>query len=126
MYRRRNQLLSSTKYHHAGDDPRVSRIMNLLMSDDFAFKLEGASRMNWGKILDARLMEAIAPQVLQYMDSTKHGASPAQVNAIAGYVKVLGYSGNPKYSEVLMKVRGSQAGPLIQKRAKEALTRLEK
>lgn len=125
-YHKKNETMASRQYYKEGDDPKVARIMNLIMSDDFSMKLEGASKMNWGKILDPRLMDAIEPQVLQFMDSTTHkDASSAQINAMAGFVKLLGFSGNPKYRDTLVKVQKSKAGQLIQKRAKEAVHRLD-
>lgn len=124
-YKSKNALMASKQYHRDGDDPKVSMIMNLLMSDDLSFKVEGASKMNWGKILDARLMDAIEPQVLQYVNAGPRNATRMQANVAAHFIKLLGYSGNPKYRDTISKVLAAKPGEGVKRRAAEALRRLE-
>jgi hypothetical protein len=124
-YKAKNELMASRQYHRDGDDPKVSMIMNLLMSDDLSFKVEGADKMNWGKILDVRLMEAIEPQLLQYVNAGPRNATRMQANVAAHFVKLLGYSGDPKYRDTLSKVLAARPGESVKRRAAEGLRRLD-
>jgi hypothetical protein len=123
-YRTRNDIMASRRYHNEGDDPRVSRLLNLLMAEDFSFKLFAAERMNREQMLEPKLIEAVNKQVLQYMDSTARGAPRDQAKAVGMYVKLLGYSGNVAYRDTLQKVLASKASSQTKKHAKEALGRL--
>ncbi|HTE40175.1 MAG TPA: hypothetical protein VK629_05060, partial [Steroidobacteraceae bacterium] len=96
-YRARNEIMANRHYHSEGDDPQISRIMSLVMAEDFSFKLFAAHRMNRDRMLDPRLMEAVNKQVLQYKDSTERGAARDQAKTMGMYIKLLGYSGNTSY-----------------------------
>src|SRR5882757_8698075 len=94
---KKNKVMASRQYHREGDDPTVSRVMNLLMSDDYELKHYAAERMNWEKVLDARLMAAIAPQVQHYVDGGYRGLSVKDDDTIANFIKLLGYSKDTQY-----------------------------
>jgi len=123
-YKTRNELMASTKNHRDGDDPQASRILNLLLADDFSYKLYAADLMNWQRKLDPRLFEAIEKQVLQNMDVTVAGTPHDRAKTIGLYIKLLGYSGNVRYRDTLHKVLASKASFQTKKHAGEALERL--
>jgi len=123
-YKTKNEIAANKKFHKDGDNERSSRLMNLVTADDFMLKKWAAELMDQEKIADLRLMDATAEQVLRYMDSTTHSASRAQVDAIGYFVRVLGNSGHAKYRDVIDKVLASNAGPIVQMRAREAKKRL--
>jgi hypothetical protein len=124
--RRTNLLVADDKYHRKDEDPRVGRIMALLMSDDFYDKHLAAHRMNWGKILDERLTDVMADQLPAFIPiMTKKGEHEAD-SAIAGYIKVLGYSGNPKYIPVLQNIMASKARDALRQRTRKAIRSLER
>jgi hypothetical protein len=125
-YKKRNQTMASRKYHTEGANVRASQIMNLLMSDDYTLKLEGVSQMNWGKILDARLMEAIEPQVLDLLSQVgTKGFTSLQMNTLEDFVKMLGFSDNPKYRPTVEKVHAAKVSNTVRQRAKTALRRFD-
>lgn len=121
----KNQVMASTQYYTEGDDPAVSRLMNLLMSDDYSYKHYAAERMNWERILDKRLMAAIAPQVQQYVDRKDTHLTDLQDDTIASFVKLLGYSKDVQYRGVLENVLAyKQASSGVKRHAKYAIARL--
>jgi len=125
LNRKKNLLVADDKYFRAGEDPRVGRIMSMIMSDDFYFKHMAAHRMNWGKILDVRLTDAMADQLPQYIPLMVNKGEHETDSALAGYIKMLGYSGNQKYRPALEAVVNSKARMAFKKRAKSALRALD-
>ncbi len=123
-YKTRNEIMASRKHHQEGDDPQIARMMNLLTADDFSFKHFGADRMNWERILDARLMEEVSRQILLYMDATSYGAPLEQTDTLGLYAKLLGYSGTIRYRETLNLLLKSKANGRVKKQAKQALQNL--
>jgi hypothetical protein len=124
--RRVNLLVADDTYHRQGEDPRVGRIMTLLMSDDFYNKHLAAHRMNWWKILDVRLTDVMAEQLPTFIPlMTKKGEHEAD-SAMAGYIKLLGYSGNPKYIPVLEKIMKSKARDALRQRTRKAVRALQR
>jgi len=124
-HRTKNEIMSSRKNYTEGENPRVAQFQNLLQADDFSYKYLAAERMSWEKVLDPKLMDEIAAQIPRYMNETAR-ASHAESNAIGMYCKVLGYSENPKYREVLQQVVDAKgAGQLVKKHAQQALDRLQ-
>jgi len=124
-HRTKNELMASRKHHNEGDNPRASRLINLLLSDDFSYMQMAADRVSWEKVFDPRVMEAMATQLPKYMDSTGFSASRSQTRAMGLYAKLLGYSGDAKYRDVLQQVLKSKGGTLLKKHAKEGLARLQ-
>jgi len=100
----KNVVMSSTENQHDGDDPRVSRLLNLLKSDNDSYRAWVLDRMNWDRILDARLMEVIASYVQRYVDRGGGTLSAVQDDTMAQYVKLLGYSKDVRYRPLLEKV----------------------
>lgn len=123
-YKKRNEVMASRKFHRDGADVRIARTMNLLVADDFRMKEFGADRMNWDRILDSSLFEEIARQIPLYMNQVDLKAPREQVNAMGYYAKLLGFSGNLKYRELLETVLKSKAHSQVKKHAKGALADL--
>ncbi|MBC7983373.1 MAG: hypothetical protein H7Y02_05905 [Candidatus Obscuribacterales bacterium] len=124
-YRARNEIASSREHHRAGDDPRITQMLNLLLTPDFSYRFFAAERMNRERLLDPRLMEVVSQQVLEHMNDTPRGSNHDQGKAMGLYVKLLGYSGNVKYRDTLNRLLASKASSVIKKHAKEALRRME-
>jgi hypothetical protein len=124
-YRSRNEIMSSRKYFSEGDDPKVARMLNLIEADDFSYKQYASDRMNWSRMLDPKLMDAVDRQVLLHVEATRHGVSRDQAKAMGMFIKLLGYSGNVKYRATLEKVKASKATSLMKKYADESLKRLQ-
>jgi hypothetical protein len=121
----KNQVMASKRYYAEGDDPAISRLMNLLMSDDYSYKHYAAERMNWEKVLDPRLMAAIAPQIQQYVDRGDTHLTDQADDTIANFVKLLGYSKNVQYRPVLESVIAyKNASSGVKRHAKYALDKL--
>ncbi len=121
----KNKVMASRQYHAEGDDPVVSRLMNLLMSDDYAYKHYAVERMNWERVLDKRLMAAIAPQVQQYVQRDGAKLTNLEDDTIANFVKLLGYSRDVQYRGVLESVLACKhASPGVKRHAKYALDKL--
>jgi hypothetical protein len=122
--RSKNVVMASRQYHHEGDDPTVSRIMNLLMADDYQYKHYAAERMNWEKVLDKRLMAAIAPQLQQYVQRDAR-LNDLQDDTMANFAKLLGYSQDVQYRGVLENVLAyKHASSGVKRHAKYALDKL--
>jgi hypothetical protein len=121
---KKNEIMASRKNFSAGGNVRAAQLHNLLQSDDFTYKYLAADRISWEKILEPALMDEIASQIPKYMNNTGAGADRIEWKTIGMYEKVLGYSSQPKYREVLQQVETSNAGYLVKKHAKEALERL--
>lgn len=124
-HKTKNAIMASRANHQEGDKQRASQFLNLLKSEDFAYKYVAADRMSWEKVLDARLMDEIASQLLKYMDSTGMHASRPQTKTMGMYAKLLGYSSNAKYRQTLEQVVASNANYLLKKHAKDALVKLK-
>jgi hypothetical protein len=123
-YKARNDIMASRKNYNEGDDPNVSRMINLVQADDFSYKQYAADRINWARMLDPRLMDAVDQQVLLHIDSTTHSASRDQAKAMGMFIKILGYSGNVKFRDTMQRVKASKATSLMKKYADESLGRL--
>lgn len=120
----KNTVMASMQYHNEGDDPAVSRLMNLLMSDDYSYKHYAVERMNWERVLDKRLMAAIAPQLQKYVQGAAK-LNDVQEDTIANFVKLLGYSRDVQYREVLQGVLAyPHASSGVKRHAKYALDKL--
>lgn len=100
----KNIVMASTVKQHDGEDPKVSRLLNLLKSDNDSYRAWVVERMNWDRILDARLMEVIASYVQGYVDRGGGSLTALQDDTMAQYVKLLGYSREVRYRPLLEKV----------------------
>lgn len=123
-YKARNEVMSSRQYFEANGDVRTAQIMNLLKSEDFAMKQFAADRMNWDRIMDTSLVEEVSRQVPQHMNSTTMASPPVQIDTLGLYVKILGYSNNPKYRDTLNALLKSKAHKHVKMHAKRALQNL--
>ena len=124
-YLKRNAVMASTANHHEGDDPNVSRLVNLMKSGDTAFQRWAAERMSWDKVLDKRLMEVIAVEVQAYVDRGDGKLSPQADDLMANFVKLLGYSKNVKYRPLLIEVSKVQnASPGVKRHTRNAMAKL--
>lgn len=125
--RRKNEIMASRKNYNAGDDMRVSQLMNLLQSHDLTYEMAAADSMRWTKILDDRLMQEIAKQVQTFAERNGVSRSKLEYRLMALYSKLLGYSHNEKYIPVLGAVVDSDAPELlVRSQAKKAIKRIRK
>jgi hypothetical protein len=124
-HRIKNEIMASRKNYNQGDNPRMARYINLIQAEDFSHKYQGADRINWERLLEPRVMDAIAQQVELNLDKAGARADRPTTKTMGLFVKLLGYSGQTKYKETLQKVLDSKAGTLVKKHAKEALSRLQ-
>ena len=126
-HRRKNEIMASTRNHQPGDNPRVSRYLNLIMDEDFSYKYQGADRINWERLIEPKVADEMAAQLLRYKDTkftSKDGKAPTKTLGL--YAKLLGHSGQRKYREALQQVADSKAtSVLVKKHAKEALEKLQ-
>ena len=121
----KNIVMAGMQNYHEGDDAHVSRLMNLLQSDDYSYKHWAVERMNWDKVLDARLMAVIAAQVQSYADRGGGTLSDVEDDTMANFVKMLGYSKDAQYRPLLEKVSTlSHASPSVKRYSKSALAKL--
>jgi len=124
-HRRKNEVMASTKNHHEGDDSNVSRLINLLQTDDYSYKYWAVDRMSWDKVLDPRLMRVIAAQTQEYVDRHGNEAFSMERRLMAYYVKMLGYSKDAQYRGVLENLKGSNfIDARLSKAVNNALTKL--
>ena len=122
---KRDTVMASTANHHEGDDPNVSRLINLIKTGDSSFQHWAVERMNWDKILDPRLMAVLASQVQSYVDRGGGALDEVQDDTLANFVKLLGYSKDVQYRPLLEKVNSlSSATPAIKRHSKYALAKL--
>lgn len=125
-HKRKNEIMASTRNHRPGDNPRASRYLNLIMDDDFSYKYQGADRINWEKLLEPRVLDVMAAQLVQYKDTDfPASAGKAPTKTLGLYAKLLGHSGQRKYRDALQQVVDSKSGALIKKHAREALEKLQ-
>jgi len=124
-YLKRNAVMASTANHHEGDDSNVSRLVNLMKSDDIAYQRWAAERMSWDKVLDDRLMEVIAVKVQAYVDRGGGELSSKEDDLMANFVKLLGYSKNLKYRPLLTSVsKLKNISPDVKRHTRNAMARL--
>jgi hypothetical protein len=124
-HRGKNQIMASRKNYVDGENPRTARYINLIQADDFSYKYLGADRINWERLLEPRVMDAIAEQIELNLDKTTTSADRATTKTMGMFCKLLGYSGQMKHKETLQKVIDSDAGMLVTKHAKEALAKFK-
>jgi len=121
----KNIVMAGMQNYRQGDDANVSRLMNLLQSDDYTYKHWAVERMNWDKVLDARLMTVIAQQVQSYADHGGGTLTDIQDDTLANFVKMLGYSKDVQYRPLLEKVSTlSHASSSVKRYSKSALAKL--
>lgn len=123
--RHKNEVMASRRNYNEGDNMRVAQLLNLLQSDDFSLKDNATYRMNWDKTLDARLMAEIAIQLAAFVDKGAATRNKDELGVMANYAKMLGYSHDPQYAELLNRVINSSAHESIRKAAVKALNNLK-
>ena len=122
----KNTIMASMRNHHDGDNPMISRLINLLLTDDVSYKLWAIRRIHQDKLYDQRVMAAIAPQVQSYVGHVGGIHSKNEDDVIAHFVKILGYSKDVQYRPLLEKVVALDHVNLgAQKHAKRALDQLQ-
>lgn len=125
-YRKRNEIMASTKNHRDGDDPRVSMMVNLLLSDDRSYREHAMDRIYSERLRDPRLFAVLESQVRQYLLDTQAAPPRQKADSLAEYsVKLLGLSGDRSRSEILRNVLASNLPAGIKKQAQVALDRLK-
>jgi hypothetical protein len=117
--------MTSRRNYREGDNMRVAQLLNLLQSDDYTLKNNAAYRMNWDKTLDPRLMAEIATQMTAFVDTGAVTNNKEQLVTIENYAKMLGYSRDSQYAELLKRVANSNADKAIKKSAVKALDTLK-
>ena len=126
-YQAKNAVTASSAGHQAGEDPEIAGLVNLINSDDYSFKHWGAERMYWDRNFDPRLMETLAPQVRQFVAQATRIEDAQQDDTMALFVRLLGYSKNAQYGELLASVeQAPNASPGIRKHAHAAQEVLKK
>lgn len=123
--RHKNEVMASRRNYNEGDNMRVAQLLNLLQSDDFSLKVNATYRMNWDKTLDARLMAEIATQLTAFVDKGAATKSKDEVEVMSSYAKMLGYSHDQQYAELLGRVQNTSANISIKKSATKALANLK-
>lgn len=106
-FRHRNQAMASRRNYQEGDNMRVAQLLNLLQSEDYSLKKNAAYRMNWDKTLDARLMTEIAVQLQAFVDQGAAVKGDEQLLVMIDYTKMLGYSHDQRYGELLKRLSNS-------------------
>lgn len=122
--RHKNEVMASRRNYSEGDNMRVAQLLNLLQSDDFSLKENAAYRMNWDKTLDARLMAEIATQTAAFVDQGAVTHNKDELVVMGNYAKMLGYSHDQQYVELLKRVINSNAHNSVKKSAVKALDNL--
>ncbi len=123
--RHKNQVMASRRNYSEGDNMRVAQLLNLLQSDDFSLKENAAYRMNWDKTLDARLMAEIATQMAAFVDKGAVTKDKDELVVMGNYAKMLGYSHDQQYVELLRRVMIASPHLPIKKSAAKALDNLK-
>ncbi len=123
--RRRNEVMASRRNYNEGDNMRVAQLLNLLQSDDISLKDNATYRMNWDKILDSRLMAEIAGQLSAFVEKGVATKSKEESVLIGNYAKMLGYSHDQQYAQLLRRVANSSADSSIKKAVAKALDNLK-
>ena len=123
-FRRRNEVMASRRNYSEGDNMRVAQLLNLLQSDDLSFKQNATYRMNWDKTLDARLMTEIALQLQSFIDNGGVIHSEEELLVISDYAKMLGYSHDQQYGDLLRRLTVSSSNLKLKRAAGKALDNL--
>jgi hypothetical protein len=124
-HRRRNEVVASRRNYNEGDNIRVVQLLNLLQSDDISFKDNAAYRMNWDKILDARLMTEIATQLTAFADKGGRTGGKDEQDLMSSYAKMLGYSHDQQYADLLRRLATTGSDAWVKKAAGKALNNLK-
>lgn len=125
--RRKDEIMSSRANCHEGQEMKVCQLLNLLKDSDPSYKQDAAYRMSWDRVLDPVLMEEIAIQLQEFV-SVRHGVTKDRMEgaAFSHFVKMLGYSHDEKYRELLVKAAKVADDDRIKRQADGALRNLSK
>jgi hypothetical protein len=124
-HRGKNEIMASRKNHVEGSNPRVSRYLNLIQADDFSYKQYGADRINWERLIEPRVMDAIAEQIELNLDKAGPRADRPTIKAMGMFCKLLGYSSDMRHKDTLQKVVNAKVAVRVKGHAKDALKKFQ-
>lgn len=120
---KKNAIMASLNNHRPGDQEHVSRLVNLLKSEDPTLQEFAMDRIRAGRLEDARLYATMSELLAGFV------ASPAIVdNGAVGtnvrLIKMLAATGDLAYIPLMEKVASTKSDPRIQRHAQAAILRL--
>jgi len=121
-HRKKNELMATRRHHRDGDDPQVSRLVNLLHADDPSYRDFVYDYIYVNKIREPRYFEIIGARVLAFVSAP---VSPLPPNSLLPQeIKLLGDSNDRSYAALLQRVVNSKTDIAIKKQAQAALGKL--
>jgi len=120
-HRKKNELMATRQHHREGDDPQVSRLVNLLHADDLSYRDFVYDYIRVNKLREPRYFEIVGANVLASISAP--AAQPPNI-LLAREIKLLGDSNDRGYAEILQRVVDSNADVKIKNQAQAALSKL--
>jgi hypothetical protein len=130
-HRKKNELMASRQHHQPGDDPQVSRLVNLLHADDKTYRDFVYDYISANKIREPRYFDVIRANILAALQappvasSEKRAPNKTPNKTLIQELKMLGDSNDRSNATVLQRVLDSNVDVATKKHAQAALSRLQ-
>src|SRR3972149_1966688 len=115
----RNKIISDTKNTVPGQSPEVTRLINMLKSDNLALKRDAAKEIYRAHFTEHNLFEVVNEGLLKGYQL--NASDKNHVDAMAWLCKALGASGMQEYKATLDNITNTSSSETLRKYAKQAL-----
>ena len=118
-FAKRNKIISDTKNTVPGQSPEVTRLINMLKSDNLALKRDAAKEIYRSHFTDQNLFGVVNEELLKGYQISPYDRH--HVDVMAWLCKALGASGMPEYKATLSKIVETSSSEALRKHAKLSL-----
>lgn len=124
-YKTRNDIMSSKRNHHEGDDPRASMMINLLTSSDDSYRRYAMERIASERMRDPRPFAVVNEQLRRQMAEDAAGSAKGNEALLVWRIRLLGVSGDRGYRGTLSEIAAAKASLTAKKAAQTSLDQLK-
>ena len=118
-YAERNKIISDTKNVVPGQSPEVTKLINMLKSDNIALKKDAAKEIYRAHFTEHNLFEVVNEELLKGYQL--NASDKNHVDAMAWLCKALGASGMQEYKATLDNITNTSSSETLRKYAKQTL-----
>ena len=115
----RNKIISDTENTVPGQSPEVTRLINMLKSDNLSLKRDAAKEIYRSHFTDQDLFGVVNEELLKGYQISPYDRH--HVDVMAWLCKALGASGMPEYKATLSKIVETSSSEALRKHAKLSL-----
>lgn len=120
----KNRIMASTANHAAGDDERVSRLMNLLLSEVPEYQVFAMERIADGQLQDQRLYTTLSEQLAAVTGGTPLSEPALRAKILS--IKILLRAQDSQYLPLFEKLAAANVDQQLKRHAQAAIERIQR